>query len=114
VPSDPKLMAGVFLAPIAAAVNFEINYMIVPFACQTGHRWVLGISPVVALTIAAAGLSMAWSQWKAAGGDWPDEQGGAIPRSRFLGMFGILFSALSCALILMQLIPIFLMSPCVG
>jgi hypothetical protein len=112
--STGSLLRGIFLAPIAAAVNFQTNYMLVPFACQSGSRLILGISPAIALTLCAYGFWTAWLNWKVAGGGLPDEEGGTMPRTRFVGMFGILFSAASCALILMQLIPIYLMQPCVG
>jgi hypothetical protein len=109
-----NLLAGMFLAPVATAVNFQTNYMLVPFACQSGWWLILNISPLIALAVGGYGLRIAWINWKAAGGEWPDEEGGVMPRNRFVGMFGILFSVASCALILMQLIPVYLMHPCVG
>ena len=112
--SIASLLAGMFLAPIAAAVNFQTNYLLVPFACQSGWWLILNLSPVIAFAVAGLGVWTAWQNWKAAGGEWPDEEGGIMPRTRFVGMFGILFGAASCALIFMQLIPVYLMHPCVG
>jgi hypothetical protein len=103
-----------FLAPIAAAVSFQTNYILVPFACQSGWWMVLNVSPAIALAVSAYGLWTAWRNWHAAGAEIPAEEGGVLSRTRFLGIFGMLFSASACALILMQLIPVYLMHPCVG
>jgi hypothetical protein len=109
-----QLMAGIFVAPIAAAANFQANYIIVPFACQSGWWPILNVTPVIALAVALYGVYIAHLNWRAGGSAWPDEEGGTMSRTRFLGMFGILFGSVACALILMQWIPIYLMSPCVG
>jgi hypothetical protein len=108
-----KLLVGAFLAPIAAAVNFQANYMLVPFACQSGQTLLLHGIMGVSLLVALWGFSRAWQVWRATGATWPDEEAGQTARSRFASMFGMLFSGTACLLIVMQWIPLFLMNPCV-
>jgi hypothetical protein len=108
-----RLMLGIFLAPIAAAANAQSIYMLAPFACQSGSKLVLHLFILVALFVAGYGLWVASREWHASGGDWPNEENSAAPRARFLGMFGMLFSGICVALILMQWLPVLLMNPCV-
>lgn len=111
-PAIRNLVVGAFLAPIAAAVNLQTTYMLVPFVCRAGSRILLHIVPMLALLVAGWGLFTAWRTWKMSGASWPDEQAGPLYRSRFGAMFGVLMSAASVLLIVMQWIPIVLMHPC--
>jgi hypothetical protein len=109
-----QLLAGLFLAPAVSAINMETNYALVPYACQSGKWWLLSVTSLVALVIALYGSWIAWHNWRAAGAEWPSEEGGMLHRTRFVGVLGLGFSLTGCALILMQLIPVYLMDPCVG
>jgi hypothetical protein len=108
-----SILTGIFLAPAAFAVNFQLNYMMVSFACESGWWLVLHISPPIALMVALYGFLTARRVWREAGDGWPDEKDGVLPRTRFLGIFGMIFSGVSMAAIVAQWIPIWLMSPCV-
>lgn len=108
-----RAFTGIFLAPIAAAVHAQSNYMLVPFACQSGWSLVQHGVALLAISAAATGFAAAWSVWRAAGRDWPTEQAGPMPRTLFLAVFGLLFSGAAIAMIAMQWIPIFLVNPCV-
>jgi hypothetical protein len=103
---------GIGLAPVAAAASFQTRYMMAPFACQSGWTWSLHVVSLIALAAAGAGLFGAYRLWQLGGSDWPGDQLGSAPRNRFLGMLGMMFSALMILLILAQVVPVFFLDPC--
>jgi hypothetical protein len=107
------IMTGIFLAPLMVPLNYQLNYMLVPFACESGWWLALHGAPPIALAIALYGFLTARRVWHDAGSAWPDEEHGVLPRTRFLGVFGMLFSAVAIAVIAAQWIPSWIMSPCV-
>jgi len=106
------LWTGVLLAPIVWATQMEINYLLVPYACMSGHRVALYLVTLVALVVAATGGFVAWRNWQEAGGELPDDAGDARTRSRFMGVLGLLTSAMFFLVILAQGIPDFILHPC--
>lgn len=110
---DLKLIAiGIALAPVTAAASFQARYMLAPFACQSHSVWALHLVSIIALALSAVGLSGAYRLWQLGGRGWPDEGFGVAHRNRFLGMLGILFSALMILLVLAQMVPVFFLDPC--
>ena len=107
------IMTGIFLAPVMVAVNYQLNYLLVPFACESGWWLAMHISPPIAIAVALYAYVTAHRVWRDSGGHWPDEEHGVLPRTRFLGMFGMIFSGFSALLIAAQWIPSWMMSPCV-
>lgn len=103
---------GIGLAPAAAAVSFQVRYMMVPYACQSSQTWTLHAVSLLALIAAAGGLLGAYKLWRFGGADWPMDQLGSAPRNRFLGMLGMMFSALMILMILAQIVPVFFVDPC--
>ena len=110
--SPPLLWAGLFAGPAAVLLNLQINYMLVPWTCLTGHRFVLHLVMLAALSIAIAGGLSAWRGWKQMGREWPDGSGGAVPRNRFMAALGVLLSIFSFIVILALGIPNFILNPC--
>jgi hypothetical protein len=110
---DLKLAwVGIGLAPLAAAASFQARYMMAPFTCQSHWTWPLHIVSLIALAAAGGGLLAAHRLWHLGGADWPRDQLGSAPRNRFLGMLGMMFSALMILLIVFQIIPVFFLDPC--
>jgi hypothetical protein len=108
-----SLWAGVLGAPAAWAVQMELYYLLVPWACRTGHRWPLFVVPIVFVVLAALGGLLSWRDWERSGRGSPDtSDGGPVARTWFLGMLGVMVSALFCMLILAQWIAAFFISPC--
>lgn len=110
--SQLLLWTGVLLAPIVWATQMEINYTLVPYACMTGHRVALYLVTLVALILAAMGGFISWRNWQEAGREWPSDAGDARTRSRFMGVLGLLSSAIFFLVILAQGIPDFILHPC--
>ena len=106
------LWTGVLLAPVVWATQMEINYLLVPYACMTGHRVALYLVTLAALILAAAGGFIAWRNWQEAGREWPDDAGDARTRSRFMAVLGLLTSSMFFLVILAQGIPDFILHPC--
>jgi hypothetical protein len=103
---------GLLFAPAVFFVHLQVAYVMVRWACiRDGAIWihVLGAFSVV---LAAAGMWAAWRVWSEAGGDAPGEGGGAQPRARFLGVCGLLTSAMFVLLLAAQWVAAFFISPC--
>ncbi|MDQ3819194.1 MAG: hypothetical protein M3362_16170, partial [Acidobacteriota bacterium] len=103
--SQLLLWTGVLLAPFVWSTQMEVNYLLVPYACMTGHRVVLYLVTLVALILAAAGGLISWRNWQEAGREMPDDAGDARTRSRFMALLGLLTSAMFFVVILAQGIP---------
>ena len=106
------LWAGVLAGPLAFLCQLQINYVLVPWACTTGHRFVLHLVSLFALLIV---LSASFIAWRIRGRlrDVTDHQsGGPVARSKFMAGLGLLTSALFLLLIIAQEIPNVVMNPC--
>jgi hypothetical protein len=110
--SPPLLWVGLFAGPTAFFLYLQVNYMLVPWACSTGHHFVLHLVMAAALLIATAGGISAWLCWQKAGRKWPDGSGGVLPRNRFLAVLGFLLSMFFFLIIIAQGIPNFILDPC--
>ncbi|HEX8073126.1 MAG TPA: hypothetical protein VF546_24475 [Pyrinomonadaceae bacterium] len=104
--------AGVLVAPCVWALQMELSYLLVQPACQAGRNLSLHVVTVGALLLAAGGGLLAWRNWRQAGARWQAEAGDAVARSRFMGLLGLLLSAMFCLAILAQGIPSFVLHPC--
>lgn len=62
------------------------------------------------LLLTAGGGWLAWRAWERVGRGWPGVAGGAVPRSRFLAVVGLVNNAFFAMVILAQWLPI--LSPC--
>jgi hypothetical protein len=103
---------GLALAPAAFAAHLQITYVVVPWACgRHNDVWihVLGIASVV---LALIGVVAAWRTWLSAGREVPGENGGSLPRTRFLGAVGVGTSGMLALLLFAQWIAAFFISPC--
>src|SRR4051794_7232585 len=94
---------GIVVAGLAWVISFELQYVMVPFACQSRQLWILHLVPLAAIALAGIALLSAYRAWVIAGVETP----------RFMGMFAILFSCLMLVLITAQWIPVFFVDPCV-
>jgi len=103
---------GILLAPVTWIVSFELNYALVPFACQSRSTWPLHSISIFALAIAGLGLIAAGYTWSATGKVALTDQADTVHRNGFLGMFGLLFSGILIVLIAAQWIPVFFVDPC--
>ena len=103
---------GFFLAPAVFFAHLQIAYALVPWACvRDGELWihVVGVASVL---LALAGIAAAWRVWARTGRGAPGEDGGAVPRTRFLAVSGLCMSTMFALLLLAQWVTAFFISPC--
>ncbi|HKP72773.1 MAG TPA: hypothetical protein VJT82_07540 [Pyrinomonadaceae bacterium] len=104
---------GLLAAPTAWALQMQVGYTLVPWACAHDEQAVsLHVVTVVALLMTAGGAFVSWRVWRKTGREWPGGEGGAVGRSRFMAVLGLLTSAIFFLLILMQGVASFIVHPC--
>jgi len=102
----------VLAGPLAWMFQQQISYLLVKFACKHGWHLPFHLVSLSALLLIVAGAFVAWRTWRQAGQQWPSGSGGAVPRSRFMAVLGLLLSGLFFLLIVAQSIPSFILGPC--
>lgn len=107
-----SLWGGVMLAPAAFLLNLQITYAVVTLNCSDAEPW-LHLSSLATLLLALGGGWLAWREWRRTGEGWPGDGEGAVPRSRFLAVLGLLSSSLFALVILAQWLPVLVLGPCV-
>lgn len=106
------LWAGLLAAPLAFLLNLQISYMLVPWACSTGHTSWLHVASFGSLLLALLGAFIAWRNWQKSGRGWRSEGGGAVARSRFMAVVGLMNGGLFSLIILAQWAANFIIGPC--
>jgi hypothetical protein len=91
-------------------VHMQINYVLVEWACWTNRPWVLKLTSLLFLLVAAAPGWIAWNQWSAAGSG--ERQSAGLGRRRFMAVLGLMLTGLFVLLIAAQAIPTFFVNPC--
>lgn len=106
------LWIGALGGPVVWLSSFEARFALVPWACTFQNKLALYSVAIAGIAICAGCASVAWKQWKVLGGEGPNSGGGALPRSQFMAIGGIVLS-IGCALIVVaQTIPEILLGPC--
>jgi hypothetical protein len=116
---EPRGIAAVWFAllagPLAWMLGLNAEYGLVRVACAKDSMLYLHAVSFLTLLLALSGGWVAWREWRRTGDDWPEsEEGGAIPRSRFMTTMGLLASALFSLTILCQWVASFFLNPCMG
>ena len=105
--SSVSLWSGILAGPIAFAINLQLRYALVSWACRHGSRWVLLWIAVPLVLICVAGAFLARTGLAIGGSET------AYPmRVRFMAYGGLMLSAISAMSILASMIPHFFLSPC--
>lgn len=111
-PAPVAQWVGLLLAPATFAAHLQISYVLVRWAClRNADVWV-HVVDLGAIALAAVGTWAAWRTWERAGRVDPGEEGGALPRTRFLGATGLGFSALITLVLIAQWIAAFFIGTC--
>jgi hypothetical protein len=106
-PSSFALWSGILCGPIAFAINLQLRYALVPWACTHDSRAVLIWIAVPLVVICIAGALLART------GLTIGESETAYPmRVRFMAYGGVMLSAIFAITILASVIPDFFLSPC--
>lgn len=108
------LWFGMLGPALAWSLGFSLDYGLVRLACAKQNMIPLHLVTLVTLAVVVLAGAVAHREWRRAGGGEPTEGGGPIPRSRFMGMFGMLASAFFALLVLAQWAPKLFLNPCMG
>jgi Ni/Fe-hydrogenase subunit HybB-like protein len=110
---NAALWFGVFGSAVVWAIQLQTSYAMVPWACSSGHRWIL---PLVSLAFLAAAIVpgiVSWKIWRRTSASRTTERESAgAGRRRFMAMLGMMDSAIFVLLILAQGLPVFFIHPC--
>ena len=104
--------AGVLAGPAAFLIQLQVNYALVPWACTTGHWFVLHLVSLLALLLVSLASLIAWRIRGRITREARDRAAEPLLRSKFMAEMGLLTSALFLLLIIAQEIPNFVMHPC--
>ncbi len=85
-----RLWVGIVGPPAIWAARIAAAYVLVPYACWAGQRWLMHLPTIVAVFIAGAMTIDAWRLWRRAGSHASSELGDVLARSRFMAAFGIM------------------------
>jgi hypothetical protein len=102
---DLALWSSVLGGPLVWLSSFEAKFALAPWACIFQTKLALYIVSLLALALCAGCAMLGVREWQALGKQSPDERAGAIPRSVFMAVGGIVLSAGSFLIILAQIIP---------
>jgi len=106
------LWIGVLGGPIIWLLSFEARFALAPWACTFQTKLALYAVTLLALALCAACGLLAWRQWKALGGYGPSDNSGALPRSTFMAIGGIVLSAGCFVIVFAQAIPEVILGAC--
>ena len=96
--------------PIFWLWQLQLNYMLVPWACTSGHHLPLHLSALVFFLMTCAFGISAWRHWSAV-----RERGEEQPaqmRLRFMAIVGVMMSSLFALAIFVQGVATFIIGPC--
>jgi hypothetical protein len=103
---------GLLLAPAAFFAHLQIGYLLVPWACvRDGRLWV-HLLGALAIAMALAGVWAAWTTHARSDNAQPNDDPGAVPRTRFMGTVGLCMSGVFVLLLVAQWAAGFIISPC--
>jgi len=111
-PAPVLQWVGFFLAPAAFFTHLQVRYVLVPWACATNGQVWIHVVDVLALALALLGALAAWRTWQRAGREEPSEAGGAIPRTRMMGVMGVGTSLMFALVLLGQWVTNFFLTAC--
>jgi hypothetical protein len=107
-----KLLAGVFSGPAAWALNLDINYSLVKWACASGRAGILPLVSVLALVLVAGGFALAWRGWSGLHREADLRGARLVDRSYFLAVAGLGLNPIFALLIITGLFLHGIVSPC--
>jgi hypothetical protein len=106
------LWVSMLAGPIAAALNLQLGYALVKWACATRRTDVLIVMTIGALATAVVGAALGWWCLEKIGAAAKEQGGRTIDRSYFLAVVAIGFNLLLVLLNLIWAVPAFILSPC--
>jgi hypothetical protein len=111
-PAPRAQWVGIFLAPAVFFAHLQTSYLLVPWACASnGGVWIKVVG-ALAMLLTALGAVVAWRVWERTGRTEPGNDGGALPRTRFVAVVGLGASVMFTLLLFAQWVAGFFISPC--
>jgi hypothetical protein len=108
-----QLWIGVLGSAVVWAVQLQTSYAMVPWACSSGHRWLLPAVSLAFLIAAAIPGLISFKLWRrTSSGRVSERESRGDGRRRFMAMLGMMDSAVFFLLILAQGLPVFFIHPC--
>jgi hypothetical protein len=106
------LWVSMLAGPIAAAINLQLGYALVKWACAAHRTDVLSVMTIGALATAIVGAALGWWCLQKIGAAAKEQGGRTIDRSYFLAVVATGFNLLLVLLNLIWVVPTFVLSPC--
>jgi hypothetical protein len=113
--STPELFAqwfGVLGAPLAWVADHGLSYSMTQHACSTGKFFELKLVSLVMFAIAVLAVLFAWRNRVHGSGAASSDAAGALGRTNFMGLLGLMISLLFTTVILANAVPRFILGPC--
>jgi hypothetical protein len=96
-----RRLLPVAAGPLAFALDFQLRYALVPWACRTGLRWTLTWVSVPLLLAALIGFGLDWAAARRPGGG-----------AQFINILGMILNAVFALSIVAITLPDFYFHPC--
>jgi hypothetical protein len=110
---NAALWIGVLGSAIVWAIQLQTSYAMVPWACSSGHRWILPFVSLAFVIMATVPGIVSWKIWRRTSASRTTERETAgAGRRRFMAMLGMMDSVIFVLLILAQGLPVFFIHPC--
>lgn len=106
------LWAGLLVPPAAWMLDLLVMYSLQRYVCRGGAVWLFHLTTVGTLLPVVIVGAVAWRAWRDAGEPHETTGGGVAGRSRFMALWGLVFSISFALLIVVQWIPTYLFDPC--
>jgi hypothetical protein len=103
---------GLLLPAATFFAHLQVAYLLVPWACTTHQVVWVHVAGIASVVLAAYGTLAAWRSWMRAGREYPGEDGGVLPRTRFLGATGVGMGAIFTLILVAQWIAAFFIGVC--
>ena len=109
-----SLWAGLLGPGLAWMAGFAADYALVERACVSRTTLPLHLVMLLAVLLAAAGTLLAARDWRRTGQAWPNADGGATARARFMAAAGTLLGGFFLLLLLAQWWSHLVIGPCLA
>lgn len=106
------LWFAVLTGPITWLAAFAAVFFLSGWTCPWRSKLPLYLISSAALIITSLGATLAYSQWRSVGKDWPGEAGGEIARARAMAIAGLALNLMFFLVVVAQAIPQILLVGC--